>query len=105
LQKYLSYFGVTNVSGSGYEIHHIDKNGEHLIEEGHCKLYYDIIRTKLEQGEYEIEKEVRNIVIIPSWFHKRCSNSKTIHSISLTDRKSYYVELKKCLLKFQDNRT
>ena len=50
LQKYLKYFGVTNVSGSGYEIHHIDKNGDHLIEEGHCKLYYDIIRIKLEQG-------------------------------------------------------
>lgn len=105
LQKYLKYFGVTNVSGSGYEIHHIDKSGDHLIEEGHCKLYYDIIRSKLEQGQYEIEKEVRNIVIIPAWFHKRCENSKPQHSISLTDRKSYYVELKKCLLKFQDNRT
>ena len=105
LQKYLKYFGVTNVSGSGYEIHHIDKNGDHLIEEGHCKLYYDIIRIKLEQGQQEIEKEVRNIVIIPSWFHKRCENNRTTHSTLLTDRKSYYVELKKCLLKFQDNRT
>ena len=105
LQKYLSYFGVTNVSGSGYEIHHIDKNGDHLIEQGHCKLYYDIIRTKLEQGDYEIEKEVRNIVIIPSWFHKRCENNRTTHSTPLIDRKSYYVELKNCLLKFQDNRT
>ena len=105
LKQYLHYFGVKNVTGSGYEIHHIDKSNKHLIEEGHCKLYYDIIRMKLEQGEQSIKDEIKNIVIIPSWFHKRCENNKTIHSIALLDRKSYYIELRNCLLKLQDNRT